>query len=245
MSLLSRHIIRIVPPGQPAPRLHPSPILWPRRALLRRGLFLVAALVGALTLGTLPGPEAQAADTPGAAGARQFINELANKAIAVMAVKSESDADRSQMFQALFVSSFNLPAIGEHVLGRYWHIATPDQRDKFLKLFQQQEVLVWAGRFKSYNGQRLEVESATQGQGGNWEVRSHIDQPNGGSTIPLVWTLSLVDGNWRVSDINVAGASMALTLHQDFASVLESNGGKVDALLAAMQRKIAQLRSPG
>jgi phospholipid transport system substrate-binding protein len=42
-------------------------------------------------------------------------------------------------------------------------------------------------------------------------------------------------------DLSIEGVSLALTLRQDFAAVLSSNGGQFDALLAAMQSKIDQL----
>jgi phospholipid transport system substrate-binding protein len=240
MSYLWRDFARNVSTARPGLPAH----LFLERPMARRNILRGVAFVGTLALSGLQMHEVRAdAPAPGSDGARQFINELANKAIAVMAEKSESDADRSQMFQALFVSSFDLPAIGQRVLGRYWRTASPEQRDKFLKLFQQQEVLTWASRFKSYNGQRLVVESADPGQNGGWDVRSHIEQPSGGSPIPLTWTVNQVDGGWRVTDIVVSGASMSLTLRQDFGSVLDANGGKVDGLLAAMQKKIDQLRS--
>ena len=246
MSFLWQDFARNVSPGHfgPAQFGLERPL---ERPIARRQVLRGVTFVGTLALSGIMLHEARSDDSPGAGagGARQFIGELANKAIAVMAEKSESDADRIQMFQALFVSSFDLPTIGQRVLGRYWRTASPEQRDKFMALFQQQEVLVWAQRFKSYNGQKLAVESADASQDGGFEVRSHIDQPNGGSTIPLEWTVAQVNGNWRISDIQVEGASMALTLRQDFASVLDANGGKVDGLLAAMQKKINQLRGTG
>ncbi len=240
MSFLWQDFARNVSPGH----FGPAQIAL-ERPMARRQILRGVTLVGSLALTGVKLRDAYADTTASdAAGAQQFINELANKAIAVMAEKSESDTNRNQMFEALFVSSFDLPAIGQRVLGRYWRAASAEQRDKFLKLFEQQEVLTWAGRFKSYDGQKLVVESASPSQGGGWEVRSHVEQPHG-QAVPLVWTVTQTDGHWRVGDIVIGGASMAVTLHQDFGSVLDANGGKVDGLLAAMQKKIDQLKGTG
>ncbi len=106
MSFLWRDVARNVSTGRPAPAPHPLQARLARRAVLGVGV----TFVGTLALSGLLVHEARAADAAGspADGARQFINDLANKAIAVMAEKSESDANRSQMFQALFVSSFDI-----------------------------------------------------------------------------------------------------------------------------------------
>ncbi|HEY1722505.1 MAG TPA: ABC transporter substrate-binding protein [Magnetospirillaceae bacterium] len=211
-----------------------------RRDVLAVGLTLTTA--AALT--SLPLHHALSAVDANADGAKQFITDLANKAIGVMSDKSLGDKDRVQKFHDLFIASFDLPTIGQHVLGRYWRNASPAQQAQFLKLFEEQEVLVWSTRFKSYNGEKLAVQSADAGEGGTVKVESQINRPSG-EAIPLEWIVAQSGGNWRISDITVEGASMALTLRQDFGSVIESHGGKVDALLTAMQKKIDQLRSTG
>jgi phospholipid transport system substrate-binding protein len=211
---------------------------WARRDLLSAGVTLVSA--AALT--GLPTHHALASADGAADGAKQFITDAANRAIAVMADKSLSDQDRVKKFHDLFISTFDLPKIGEHVLGRYWRTANPDQRSKFLQLFEEQEVLIWSARFKSYSGEHLTVDSAEPDGGSGWRVQSTVSRPSGGP-VGLEWTVAQTDGNWRISDIAVGGASMALTMRQDFGSVISANGGKIDALLAAMQKKIDQLRS--
>jgi phospholipid transport system substrate-binding protein len=214
---------------------------WTRREVVATGVTFAAAV--ALT--SLPTHHVLGASSAGTSnGAKQFITDLANRAIGVMADKSLSDKDRVQKFHDLFIASFDLPTIGQHVLGRFWNSASADQRSKFLNLFEQQEVLVWSSRFKTYNGEKLSVDSADEEDGGGWKVESKISRSSG-APIPLEWTVAQMGNNWRISDISVEGASMALTLRQDFSSVISANGGKVDALLTAMQKKIDQLRSTG
>lgn len=247
MSFLWSDFARNVSVATPNPRVVGAMAYRMDRLLARRDVLAAGAtLASAVALSSLPLHHAFAATADGNGdGAKQFITDLANRAIGVMADKSLADKDRVQKFHDLFIASFDLPAIGQHVLGRFWRTATPDQRSTFLALFEQQEVLVWSSRFKGYSGEKLAVESAEPADGGSFTVESKINRPSGGP-IPLEWTVAQTDGgNWRISDIVVEGASMALTLRQDFSSVIEANGGKVDALLTAMQKKIDQLRSTG
>ena len=197
----------------------------------------------ALGLGTafavvcLAGYSARAASEPGSEEARAFVVDLAAQAIAVMANGSLADDDRRRQFRNLFITSFDLPAIGQLVLGRHWHNARADQKALFLKLFEREQVLIWAGRFKYFSGQKMRVGSADSDVGGGWDVESHVDGA-GGQPVPVDWKVIRSADGLRVIDLTIAGASMSLTLRQDFGSVLQANGGSFDALLMALQRKI-------
>ncbi len=244
MSYLWRDFARNVSTAAPASRsIHAMPYAFARPWARRDVLVTGATLATAAAVTSLPLHHALSATSTGSAdGAKQFVTDSANRAIAVMADKSLSDKDRIAKFHDLFIASFDLPAIGEHVLGRYWNSASPDQRSKFLQLFEEQEVLTWSARFKTYNGEKLVVQSADADDGNVWKVESTITRPSGGP-VQLEWTVAQTGANWHITDIAVGGASMALTMRQDFGSVISSHGGKIDALLTAMQKKIDQLRN--
>ncbi len=157
MSFLWSDFARNVSVATPNPRVVGAMAYRMDRLLARRDVLAAGAtLASAVALSSLPLHHAFAATADGNGdGAKQFITDLANRAIGVMADKSLADKDRVQKFHDLFIASFDLPAIGQHVLGRFWRTATPDQRSTFLALFEQQEVLVWSSRFKGYSGEKL------------------------------------------------------------------------------------------
>jgi phospholipid transport system substrate-binding protein len=238
MSYLWRDIAPLV--SDTRPRAIPySPAL--AMIMGRRGLLTGLAFGAALALAARSARHAYAAADGDAAAARAFVADVAAKGIAVMADKALDDKARLQQFHDLFVASFDLPTIGRQVLGRYWKVASPEQQGEFLKLFEQQQLLTWASRFKSYDGQTLTTQSADVDASGSWRVASLIDHPGGNAPVALEWRVMPAAGAWHVVDLVIQGASMAMTLHQDFASVIEANGGKIEPLLAALQKKIEQL----
>jgi phospholipid transport system substrate-binding protein len=207
----------------------------------RRGFLRVGLAVGA----TLAMPAFSIRSLHAAAGsdanaARDFVAGLARDAITVMADGSLAESQRVAQFRELFVTGFDLPMIGQFVLGRHWRAATSEQQARFLKLFERQQVLIWASRFKYFNGQKMTVESADIEAGGGWLVGSRVDSP-GGQPIPVDWVVAQSATGWHVTDLSIDGVSLGLTLRQEFAAVLQANGGKFDALLAALQSKIDQL----
>jgi len=169
--------------------------------------------------------------------AQDFIQDLSLKAIATVAVPNISDSERSERFGRLFVSAFDIPEIGESVVGRRWRTATPAQQAEFLKAFQDTQVLTWGRRFKDYDGVKLETGAATLEGGAVWLIGSTIIPPHGDPTA-MQWRVhQAANGSLRVIDIAVAGASMVLTYRDDYAAVLQSNGGNIDALVVSMRAK--------
>lgn len=169
--------------------------------------------------------------------ALNFIRDLAQKAITTVATQDITDNDRNQRFRQLFVSAFDIPEIGKFVLSRHWQSATPTQQAEFLKLFEDTQVLIWSQRFKRYNGVRLDTKGVKVENETTWLVDSQIIRPQGPPT-QVQWRVQkAVGGSLRIIDIIAEGVSMALTYRGDYAAVLQSNGGNVDALLSTMRAK--------
>jgi len=169
--------------------------------------------------------------------AQSFIQELAQKAISTVAVRNLADSDRNDHFRRLFVSAFDIPEIGKFALARHWRKLSPAQQTDFLKEFEDSQVLAWSRRFKDYTEVRLETLGAIDEGEAVWLVDSQIIRPQGPPT-PVQWRIHRSeDGNLRITDIIFEKISMALTYREDYVAVLQSNGGNIDGLLAAMRTK--------
>ncbi|MCA1908265.1 MAG: ABC transporter substrate-binding protein [Magnetospirillum sp.] len=176
---------------------------------------------------------------PGDAGA--FIQSLAESAMNTVAVKDLADSERVNRFRSLFVNTFDLPEISRFVLGRYWRAANDAQKAEFQKLFEDIQVYTWTRRFKEYNGETLEL-GGVKGEGeGDFIVDSQMKRAKL-SPINVSWRVRRVGETFRILDIIVEGASMAITFRSDYGAVLSSQGGKVDGLLDVMRKKVDQLK---
>lgn len=200
------------------------------------------ALAAALWLCLLAIPAGAQTSTvePGA-----FVQDLAQEAITTVATPKMSSSERIDRFRQLFVSSFDLPGISRFVLARYWQAATPDQRQEFIRLFEELQVMTWAQRFADYNGQKLEVIASTAGPDREYLVDSRLVLGTDRS-LPVQWRVAQDDdGKLRVRDIVVEGVSMALTQRSDYNALLQRSGGQLEALLSVLKGKIEQLRAAG
>src|SRR5262249_26824215 len=91
-------------------------------------------------------PRAQVGADP-----RAFISSLGARAIEVWG-PSVPPAQRQARFRELFRNDFDVPGIGQFVLGRYWRTATPQQQEEFLRLFQEYVVQAYSARLGEYGG---------------------------------------------------------------------------------------------
>lgn len=199
---------------------------------------LIALFVAGMAVATVVAPVRADANTE----ARAFIQKLADTAMDTVAVKGLSDDERTRRFRDLFVDAFDLPEIGKLVLGRYWRIATPAQQREFLKLFEDIQVYTWTKRFKDYSGETLEITSAAPEGETDMLLDSRIRRQRL-EPIHVNWRLRKQPNGFRILDIKVEGASMALTHRSEYSSVIQASGGQVEGLLALMRAKVGQLHA--
>jgi len=192
---------------------------------------LLGASAAAMLLACLP---AEAAPT--VADAEKFIENLGDDAISSLTGQGLSEDVREQRFKGLLEAYFDLPGGSKFVLGRYWKVATEAERADFQRLFEILLAQSYARTFAQYAGERFEVTGGRLGDDGSFTVISHIDRLNG-DVIHLDWRIEDQAGRLRIADFTVEGVSLRITHRSDIASAIQSEGGRVSALLDALRQK--------
>src|ERR1051326_5533598 len=91
---------------------------------------------------------AKAADTQRASA---FIQHLGSQAISILADKSMPEEESARRFRSMLHNDFDLNLLGRFALGaNAWRAATPQQRQEYLKLFEELVVDIYSDRFKTY-----------------------------------------------------------------------------------------------
>jgi phospholipid transport system substrate-binding protein len=194
-----------------------------RRLFLMAGLILVAGSSG----GALP---AAAAADPAA-----VISNLGSQALEVLG-KGTPPAQRVARFRELLREDFDVPGIARFVLGRYWNVATEEQRAEYVRLFEQYVAMAYATRLAEYAGETFRVVGSRPDAEGAI-VQSQILRSDGEAPIKVDWRLVGRNGAYKIADVSVDGISMAVTQRSEFASVIQHNGGQVQGLIAMLREK--------
>ena len=190
------------------------------------GLLVVAALLV---------PAAQ----PAVAGeARSFVRAAADKMFATYS-GSATDEQRATAFREILTGTFELKTLARFTLGRYWRIASSDQRKEYRRLFEEFLVLAYANRFRDLSGVELRVTSVRAINKRDQLVLSEVDPGGGRPPIRIGWRVRDTGNGLRIVDVIVDGISMSVTQRDQFAAAIRSAGGKVDGLLAMLREKTA------
>ena len=198
--------------------------------MMRRS-FLTAAFI-ALTAALAPAISAGTGADPAA-----MISNLGTQALQVLG-KDATQSQRVARFRDLLRDDFDVPVIARFVLGRYWNIATEEQRAEFTKLFEEYIAIAYATRLAEYSGEQFKVISSRP-DGDGAIVSSQILRPAGAAPIKVDWRLVGRGGVYKISDVSVDGISMAVTERSEFASVIQHNGGQVQSLIAMLRDRTA------
>jgi phospholipid transport system substrate-binding protein len=169
----------------------------------------------------------------------EFIASLGDRAVSALTGRELSREERETRFRELLDNHFDVPAIGKFVLGRYWRTATDEEKQEFLKLFEELLVKSYARRFAEYSGESFEVRNVRDEANGESLVQSLVVRP-GAENIRVDWRLRADNSDFRILDVIVEGLSMAVTQRDEFASVIQSKGGKVAGLLEVLRQKVGQ-----
>ena len=165
----------------------------------------------------------------------EFIEKLADKAVAALTINDITRVERVRRFRTLLNDHFDVKIIGRFVLGRYWRQASEEERAEYLTLFEDLIVDTYVDRFAKYSGEALLVIKTEAIQDDDSIVFSSINRPSGGPPVSIAWRLRLRNGNYLIIDVMVEGVSMGQAQRSEFASVIRRNGGAVKGLLAKLR----------
>jgi phospholipid transport system substrate-binding protein len=201
-----------------------------RNIALRAPRALAVALLFILCQAAVPrGAAAQDAAT--------FIQNLGNQAIHVLG-PSVPPAQRIAHFRRLFDSDFDLAGAARFVLGPNARALTPEQNQEFLTLFREYLAQAYSKRLAEYSGEPFHV-TGSRPNGEETVVSSQVQRRNG-KPVEIDWHVVNRDGRSLITDVYVDGVSMKVTHRQEFAAIIQRNGGRPDALLAALRQQLAQ-----
>ncbi|TVQ82182.1 MAG: ABC transporter substrate-binding protein [Micavibrio sp.] len=166
----------------------------------------------------------------------KLVQSMGDDALAVLSQGKIGMAQRKRKMGEWLDTYFDIQTIGRFALGRNWRSATEEQRDEYLKLFHAMIVKTYAERFEEYSGEVFEVTGYRELNPRDSLVHSRI-VPKGGAPVTVDWRLRQNEnGEYRVVDIIVEGVSMIQTQRSEFASIIQQNGGDVEALLVSLRK---------
>jgi phospholipid transport system substrate-binding protein len=136
--------------------------------------------------------------------------------------------------------SFDLPFMARLAFGAGWSGLTPAQQQQVTESYGRYMSAVYADRFDSYHGQKLDVTGQRQDPYGV-VVTSKIIKADG-DPVEVDYLMRKENGSWLIGDIYLDGTISEVATHRsEFADILQRQG--YDGLIAALDRKSEMLTS--
>ncbi len=205
-----------------------------------RRIPLVAGIV--LLLGVMSA--APAVSTELTDGAKGFISKLADEAIDKLTKTDLTPAQREDRFREIINEYADFKTVARWVLGRqYWSKASESQQKEYLSLFEDLMVVTYAGRFRDYGGETLDIKTVKPISDEEALVMSSLQRPNADKPVNIDWRVRGGGEKFRIIDIMIEGLSMAQTQRAEFSSFLRNNSGDIGALLKNLRGRIDAARA--
>ncbi|MGB9153397.1 MAG: ABC transporter substrate-binding protein [Alphaproteobacteria bacterium] len=170
--------------------------------------------------------------------AGKFIQDLGNSAIAVIADKSLTQQQRDDKYHDFLRNAFDLKTIGHFVIASAWNGATPAQQQEYMGLFEKLVVKIYGDRMTFYSGEGFQVKNVHSESDQDFIVSSQVTHPNGSPPTNIDWRVREKDGKFGIVDVIVEGVSQSVTQRQEYSSIIQRDGGKIDGLLDVMRQRI-------
>jgi len=191
---------------------------------LAKGLALALAVIAGIS----GAPRPAAADEVPVA----FIRTLGTQAVSVIR-SLMPPFEKATYFDQMVQRDFDLTGICRFVLGPYWRVSSPVERQQFCDGFADRLVRFYGPQLaQSGDGDFIVTGSRTDPAG--VVVTSEILRSQAGP-MAVDWRLGVSDGHYKIEDVAVDGVSMVLTERSEIAAQIARDGGQVEALLAAMR----------
>jgi phospholipid transport system substrate-binding protein len=201
------------------------------RLVVREAPMLKAlALAAGLGLGMLSYP-VHAAPASGGDTVRSLYDALLNT---MKNGRTLGQSGRFAKLDPVIRRSFDIAEMARLSLGRSWTGLSDAQRQQMTESYGRYVSAIYADRFDSYAGQKLEVTGEEPAPSGVM-VRSRIVKADG-EPVKVDYAMRRAGDSWLISDIYLDSAiSEVATRRSEFATILRNEG--FDGLVAALNRK--------
>ena len=164
-----------------------------------------------------------------------FIQIIVDDAKKIL-VASNSKEYKYEKLTELAKEKVDIKGIGLYTLGSYRKELSDAQKEEYTKLFEQYFLKSFTSRLTDYSDPKINVISSEKKNDKYTIVSSVLLATNKKPEVNIQWRVYTKDPmNLLIRDLIIEGLSMARTQKEEFSSIIENNGGNINALFAKLK----------
>ena len=160
-----------------------------------------------------------------------FVQSTVNRAAKTLG-GNLSKQERIEKLKDIARDTVDVNGIGFYSLGAHRKNLTEDQLDKYKKVFAEYFLKSFSSRLAEYSNPEIEVDSKRVINKNYTIVSSTLVSTDSRPKVKIEWRIYTKDpDNLLIRDLIIEGLSLARTQKEEFSSIINSNDGKIEALL--------------
>ena len=160
-----------------------------------------------------------------------FVQSTVNRAAKTLG-GSLTKEERIQKLKDIAKETVDIKGIGFYSLGAYRKSLNTSQKNQYEEVFEKYFLKSFASRLAEYSNPEIEVNSKKIINQNYTIVSSTLVATNTRPKVKIDWRVYTKDPeNLLIRDLIIEGLSLVRTQKEEFASIINSNNGDVDALI--------------
>ena len=160
-----------------------------------------------------------------------FVQSTVNRAAKTLG-GNLSKEERVEKLKDIARDTVDISGIGFYSLGAYRKNLTEDQLNEYKKVFAEYFLKSFSSRLAEYSNPEIEVDSKKVINKNYTIVSSTLVATDSRPKVKIEWRVYTKDpDNLLIRDLIIEGLSLARTQKEEFSSIINSNDGKIEALL--------------
>jgi phospholipid transport system substrate-binding protein len=160
-----------------------------------------------------------------------FVQSTVNRAAKTLG-GSLTKAERVDKLKEIARETVDISGIGFYSLGKHRKGLSSTQLEDYKKVFEEYFLKSFASRLAEYSNPEIEVNSKEKINDNYTIVSSTLVATSKRPEVKIDWRIYTKNpDNLLIRDLIIEGLSLARTQKEEFSSIINSNDGKIDALL--------------
>jgi phospholipid transport system substrate-binding protein len=164
-----------------------------------------------------------------------FVESTIKKATSILSNNSSKESKIKQL-KTVAKETVDINGIGLYTLGPVRKSLDTTQKEKYKKLFEQYFLKSFSSRLVDYTNPDISILGKEKLNENYTIVKSLLSGNNERPEVKIDWRIYTKNpDNPLIRDLIIEGLSLARTQKEEFASILNSNDGKIDALFKTLE----------
>jgi len=160
-----------------------------------------------------------------------FIQSTVNRAADTLGGNYTKN-ERIEQLKQIAKETVDITGIGYYSLGSHRKNLNKDQLSNYKKAFEEYFLKSFSSRLAEYSNPEIEVISKNKLNKNYTIVLSKLVATDSRPEVKIEWRVYTKNpDNLLIRDLIIEGLSLARTQKEEFSSIINSNDGKIDALL--------------